>query len=154
MVDFCLQFFAVAALVAVAAAAPSNNYGAHQTTYQPTQSYGSGPSTYQQSTYKQPAEPYQFDYAVDDHYSGAVFSQNESNDGNYANGYYSVNLPDGRIQTVKYTADQNGYGGYRAEVTYKGQARYDAYKPSYKPNGYGTQSHQSTYQTVDKPTYV
>ena len=36
-------------------------------------------------------------------------------------GSYSVALPDGRLQTVKYTADP--YGGYVAEVSYEGQVR-------------------------------
>ena len=46
-------------------------------------------------------------------------------------------LPDGRVQTVRYTADH--YGGYVAEVTYEGTAVYPeerVYKPApvvYKP---------------------
>merc|ERR1711862_1083752 len=37
-------------------------------------------------------------------------------------GSYSVNLPDGRIQHVKYHA--NDYDGYVADVTYDGVASY------------------------------
>ena len=50
--------------------------------------------------------PYTYTYAVADDYSKAAFSQSESNDGTgVVQGSYSVNLPDGRIQTVNYHAD-------------------------------------------------
>merc|ERR1711881_437507 len=56
-------------------------------------------------------------------YSKANFQQSESNDGNgVVQGSYSVNLPDGRIQTVTYHA--NDYDGNIAEVTYSGEAQY------------------------------
>ena len=45
-------------------------------------------------------------------------------------GTYTVVLPDGRVQTVKYTADD--YAGYVADVSYEGQAVYPEVKP-YKP---------------------
>ena len=49
--------------------------------------------------------PYSYTYAVADDYSGAAFNQAESNDGTgVVDGSYSVNLPDGRIQHVKYHA--------------------------------------------------
>merc|ERR1712226_287119 len=50
--------------------------------------------------------PYTYTYAVADDYSKANFQQSESNDGTGAvTGSYSVNLPDGRIQTVTYNAE-------------------------------------------------
>jgi len=125
-----MKLFLLAALVAVAAAAPSDPYA-------PRPRYG-----HQEHEHR----PYQYDYAVNDHYSGAVFSQNENSDANNVNGYYSVNMPDGRVQHVKYVADHDGYGGYNAEVTYEGEARYDEYKPSYKQPAYKpTPSYQPRY---------
>merc|ERR1711935_64332 len=65
--------------------------------------------------------PYTYTYGVADEYSGAAFSQSESNDGTgVVEGSYQVNLPDGRIQTVNYHA--NDYDGYVAEVSYSGAA--------------------------------
>ena len=67
--------------------------------------------------------PYTYNYGVADEYSGAAFSQQESNDGTgVVEGSYQVNLPDGRIQTVNYHA--NDYDGYVAEVSYSGEAAY------------------------------
>merc|ERR1712055_264539 len=67
--------------------------------------------------------PYNYQYAVSDDYSGANFAQSESNDGTGAvSGQYSVNLPDGRVQTVTYNA--NDITGNIAEVTYSGTASY------------------------------
>merc|ERR1711936_622427 len=58
--------------------------------------------------------PYSYTYAVADDFSKATFSQKESNDGTgLVQGTYSVNLPDGRIQTVNYHA--NDIDGYVAE---------------------------------------
>jgi len=69
--------------------------------------------------------PYSYTYAVADDYSGAAFNQAENNDGTgVVDGQYSVNLPDGRIQTVKYHA--NDYDGYVADVTYEGTPTYGA----------------------------
>merc|ERR1711881_565866 len=67
--------------------------------------------------------PYDYSYAVADDYSNANFQQSESNDGTGAvSGSYSVNLPDGRIQTVTYNA--NDITGNVAELTYSGEAQY------------------------------
>ena len=78
--------------------------------------------------YKEEARPFAFDYAVNDHYTGTNFARNEQSDGHNVQGYYSVALPDGRTQHVKYTADH--YGGYNAEVTYDGEATFPEYHPS------------------------
>merc|ERR1712012_1279258 len=72
--------------------------------------------------------PYSYTYAVADDYSGAAFNQAENNDGNgVVDGEYSVNLPDGRIQHVKYHA--NDYDGFVADVTYEGEPHYAAAAP-------------------------
>merc|ERR1712107_593292 len=72
--------------------------------------------------------PYSYTYAVADDYSGAAFQQAENNDGTgVVDGEYSVNLPDGRIQHVKYHA--NDYDGYVADVTYEGEPHYAAAAP-------------------------
>jgi len=42
-----------------------------------------------------PPKPYNFAYAVNDHYSGANFGQQEKSDGNNVLGEYRVQLPDG-----------------------------------------------------------
>ena len=72
-------------------------------------------------------EPYAFQYGVSDDYSKANFNAAETSDGKVVSGSYSVALPDGRIQHVKYTADH--YNGYVAEVTYEGTPVYPEAKP-------------------------
>ena len=75
--------------------------------------------------------PYTYTYAVADDYSNANFQQTESNDGTGAvSGSYSVNLPDGRVQNVAYTADH--YNGYVADVSYVGEAAYPPAPAPYK----------------------
>jgi hypothetical protein len=50
--------------------------------------------------------------------------------GYLAQGQYFVSLPDGRLQTVTYHADGNGYV---ADVTYQGQPVSAPLKPTYYP---------------------
>merc|ERR1712168_752995 len=73
--------------------------------------------------YPDEVSPYTYTYAVADDYSKSSFNAEEQSDGasNVA-GSYSVALPDGRIQHVKYSS--NGYDGYVADVTYEGTAVY------------------------------
>merc|ERR1719347_2435043 len=60
--------------------------------------------------------PYAYEYGVADDYSKAQFNAAETADANGAvTGSYSVALPDGRTQHVKYTADH--YNGYVADVS-------------------------------------
>ena len=51
----------------------------------------------------------------------------ETADGKAVVGSYQVALPDGRIQTVTYTADH--YNGFVADVKYEGVPQYPKYEP-------------------------
>merc|ERR1711934_335888 len=102
-----MQAFITLALVAAASAAPQ---------YAPVVHAVAAPDLAEPS-------PYTYTYAVADDYSQANFQQSESNDGTGAvTGSYSVNLPDGRIQTVTYNA--NDLTGNVATVEYSGTAVY------------------------------
>merc|ERR1712158_226695 len=104
-----MQAFITLALVAAASAAPQ--YAAAPVVHAVAAPDLAEPS------------PYTYTYAVADDYSKANFQQSESNDGTGAvTGSYSVNLPDGRIQTVTYNA--NDITGNVAEVTYSGEPVY------------------------------
>ena len=87
--------------------------------------YAPAPAPYVEPKGKE--EPYAFQYGVSDDYSKANFNAAETSDGKVVSGSYSVALPDGRIQHVKYTADH--YNGYVAEVTYEGTPVYPEAKP-------------------------
>merc|ERR1719192_171847 len=91
------------------------------------------PAPYHEPAYEGPAV-YEYGYAVQDDYSKAAFSASENRNGDATTGSYSVALPDGRTQHVKYTVD--AYGGYVADVSYEGVAQYPEYhpaKPAYAP---------------------
>jgi hypothetical protein len=49
------------------------------------------------------------------------YAQQEVVDPKAVRGFYRVALPDGRIQLVKYRADENGFV---TDVSYQGQATY------------------------------
>lgn len=63
-----------------------------------------------------PAEPFDFNYAVKDDQFGTDFSHNAINDGDTTQGEYKIQLPDGRTQIVKYTA--NWATGFHAQVNF------------------------------------
>lgn len=67
--------------------------------------------------YIQTRQPYSFSWSVFDKPSFQEYSHSESSDGKVTTGSYRVYLPDGRIQTVTYTADAKN--GYRADVKYE-----------------------------------
>jgi len=91
-------------------------------------SYGAPPPSYAPApTYKEEAHPYQYSYAVADDYSKSIFNAQEASKAGVVTGSYSVHLPDGRIQTVTYTADH--INGYVADVSYEGTAVYPEAKP-------------------------
>ncbi|XP_075987902.1 uncharacterized protein LOC142984294 [Anticarsia gemmatalis] len=60
-------------------------------------------------------ENYAFSYRVKDQKTGDDFSHSQRSSGSATNGEYRVRLPDGRMQIVSYTADENGY---KADVRY------------------------------------
>ncbi|KAM3956992.1 cuticular protein RR-2 motif 132 [Aphomia sociella] len=62
-----------------------------------------------------PGKNYAFSYTVKDHKTGDDFSHSQQSSGSATNGEYRVRLPDGRMQIVSYTADENGY---KADVRY------------------------------------
>ena len=67
--------------------------------------------------YHQPTKPpYQNIYVINGENYGVDFNEKHFNDGNTGNGQYSVLLPDGRVQNVKYVADP--LYGYIADVSY------------------------------------
>merc|ERR1711892_1315641 len=83
---------------------------------------------YHEPAYKETPEPYTYTYGVADDYSKANFNAAETSDVNgVVSGSYTVALPDGRTQTVSYTADH--VNGYVAEVTYEGVPVYPEAKP-------------------------
>jgi len=93
--------------------------------------------------------PYSYTYSVADDYSKATFSQKESNDGTgLVQGSYSVNLPDGRIQTVNYHA--NDIDGYVAEVSYSGEAVYPD-TPASHPLSHAAAHHAQVAHAIAHP---
>ena len=74
------------------------------------------------------AQPYGYQYGVEDVESKSSFQKSESRDAKgTVLGQFVIALPDGRIQTTKYTADP--IQGFVAEVTYSGNAVYPPVKP-------------------------
>lgn len=58
----------------------------------------------------EPGMPFNFEYAVNDAETANDYNHNAVSDGDVTRGEYRVQLPDGRTQIVKYTADwKNGY---------------------------------------------
>ena len=76
--------------------------------------------------------PYDFNYAVKDDYYGTDYSHNAISDGDVVKGEYRVQLPDGRLQIVKYTADWKT--GFHADISYEGQASYPEPNRGYNYN--------------------
>ena len=110
----------------------------------PPPAYAPAPYHYPKPIDEAP-EPYAFQYGTADDYSGAKFNAQETADGKAVTGSYQVALPDGRIQTVTYTADH--YNGYVADVKYEGTPVYPEAKP-YHPapkTGYHAKRSASEY---------
>merc|ERR1711923_1434 len=123
-----LRIAAFAALVAVAVAAPAGPpapYHAPAPAYAPAPYHA--PAPHPAKYVDEAPKPYAFQYGVADDYSGAKFNAQETADGKAVTGSYQVALPDGRIQTVTYTADH--YNGFIADVKYEGTPVYPEAKP-------------------------
>jgi hypothetical protein len=60
--------------------------------------------------------PFDFTYAVNDIDTSNDYNHKATSDGDVTRGEYRVQLPDGRTQIVRYTADWKN--GYNAEVNF------------------------------------
>jgi len=127
-----------ACLLAVASAIPAG----------PPAPYHPAPAAYAPEPILPPV--YNYEYGVNDGYSGAVFSQKENRDNYNTAGEYRVNLPDGRVQIVSYTA---GPEGYVADVTYEGVAAYPEYKPAAHPAPAYKAHPAPAYKPAPAPVY-
>ncbi|MCL4153928.1 UNVERIFIED_CONTAM: hypothetical protein GTU68_015223 [Idotea baltica] len=65
---------------------------------------------------------YGFSYEVKDEEQGTDFRHQETRDGNYTEGLYTVMLPDTRLMTVTYYVDEQS--GFVADIVYEGEAQY------------------------------
>ncbi|XP_008486188.1 cuticle protein 7-like [Diaphorina citri] len=94
---FVFQVAVVLAVVAVAAAQYKPSYApapAYKPSYAPE--------------YPEAPAKYEFAYDVADSYTGDYHSQQESRDGDYVKGYYTLVEADGSKRVVEYSDD--GYG--------------------------------------------
>merc|ERR1711931_604670 len=134
---------------------PPAPYGPQPRPYGPPQKYEPAPLPYKPApVYKVEEEeeyapqPYKYEYGVQDDYTNAAFAKSESqNEVGTVTGSYKVNLPDGRIQTVTYTADE--VGGFKAEVTYEGTPIY----PPEPKEGYEVYSGPGAFEPQTSPQY-
>merc|ERR1711973_291042 len=140
-----LRIAAFAALVAVAVAMPAGPPAYAPAPYHPAPAPYHAPAPHKAPVYDESPKPYAFQYGVADDYSGAKFNAQETADGKAVSGSYQVALPDGRIQTVTYTADH--YNGYIADVKYEGTPVY----PKYEPKPYAPA--KPVYHPAPKPAY-
>ena len=73
-------------------------------------------------------QPYSYQYGVKDDVSKSNFAKTESQDASgQVQGTFVIALPDGRVQTTKYTADP--VNGYVAQVSYQGEPVYPQQPP-------------------------
>lgn len=80
-----------------------------------------------------PGNPFDFEYAVNDIETANDYAHKASSDGDVVTGEYRVQLPDGRMQVVRYTADWKT--GYHADVSYEGEPQFPqgpGGRPGYK----------------------
>ncbi|XP_037802388.1 pro-resilin-like [Penaeus monodon] len=106
-------------LLGLAAIAAADSFESYE--YRPPQRHSS------EESYESGEAKYDFQWAVKHDDSGNDFGHQEARDGEDTQGSYYVQLPDGRLQTVRYVVD--GDDGYVADVNYEGEARFpDSYE--------------------------
>ncbi|XP_063601392.1 pro-resilin-like [Penaeus indicus] len=88
------------------------------------ESYEYRPPSRSSESYESGEAKYDFNWAVSHDPSSNEFGHQEARDGDDTQGSYYVQLPDGRLQTVKYFVD--GDSGYVAEVNYEGEASFES----------------------------
>merc|ERR1719347_621449 len=111
--------------------------------YQPVQHEAVHPAHHQEEEEKYPPKPFAYEYGGADE-SGRHFAKTEtSDDDGVVRGEYRVELPDGRVQIVSYTADH--VNGYQADVRYEGEAR------PYVPEEQGYEEPRQKYVPQHKP---
>ncbi|XP_071549672.1 LOW QUALITY PROTEIN: uncharacterized protein [Panulirus ornatus] len=111
------------------------------------------PHYLQGQVYEEPKRPSAFQYRVKDQYHGTEFSRHESSDATGTKGQYQVQLPDGRLQTVIYHADE---GGFHAEVIYDGEPQHPKPQddPHYDPElTHHTAPNSVVYLSTPEPIY-
>ncbi|XP_027224138.2 uncharacterized protein [Penaeus vannamei] len=100
-------------------------------------SYGATPSkdylktVTTEAPYKNKGKSYNYHYGVGSVYHGTNYRHQESSDGDTVHGEYRVQLPDGRVQVVKYTADHKN--GFVPIITYEGPQTAQAANIHYQP---------------------
>ncbi|XP_063601164.1 pro-resilin-like [Penaeus indicus] len=109
-----MKVFILLGMVAFAASSSFESYE-----YRPPRFQRSSEESYESGEAK-----YNFNWAVSDDSSSNEFGHQEARDGDHTQGSYYVQLPDGRLQTVKYFVD--GDSGYVAEVSYEGDVSYES----------------------------
>nr|XP_045601754.1 cuticle protein 7-like [Procambarus clarkii] len=112
-----LVILAGVAASAAAWAAPQGGYNYQQPAVQGGGQYPDAPAQYN------------FQWDVNDEYSGNFYGHREQRDGDNTQGTYFVRLPDTRLMRVDYYADESGY---HPTITYEGEAQY----PSAPARGY------------------
>ncbi|XP_042875093.1 uncharacterized protein LOC122255223 [Penaeus japonicus] len=84
-----------------------------------------------ESPYKNKGKSYNYHYGVGSVYHGTNYRHQERSDGDTVHGEYRVQLPDGRVQVVKYTADHKN--GFVPIITYEGPQTAQAANIHFQP---------------------
>ena len=102
--------------------------------------------------YGEEPNPYHYEYKVYDDKEYLDFGQKEEGDGkDNVQGYYHVQLPDGRLQRVDYHV--NGYSGYIADVKYDGESHHQGAGHHGLGNGVGGGVGRGNHHSVQDNGY-